>query len=80
MGMERKELMEYVTYDKVVELADQLTPDERQALIAYLQERSKQHELTSSQWNMLFDAMKISVPLGDTFSLRREDWYDDDGR
>ena len=72
--------MAQVTYDEVVRLAEQLSPVEQQALIAHLQETAKHRKLTKEEWLALFDSMKVSIPLGKDFSLRREDWYGDDGR
>jgi hypothetical protein len=68
------------TYAEVIKLVDQLTLTEQRALVEYLQEQAKEKLLSSEQWNMLFDSLKTEIPLGDSFSLRREDWYGDDGR
>ena len=72
--------MAEVTYDQVVRLAEQLSPQEQKALIAHLQTISKQRELSSDEWKALLDSSKVSIPPGPNFSDRRIDWYDDDGR
>lgn len=69
-----------VRYEEVVRLADQLSPSEQKALIAYLQDVAKQRELTQDEWNAAIDAVKVSIPPGPSFSDRRADWYDDNGR
>lgn len=72
--------MAQINYDEVVKLVEQLSHTEQEALAAHLQRLARQRKLTSKEWETLFDSMKISVPLGENFSLNREDWYDDDGR
>jgi hypothetical protein len=70
-----------VEFDQLLEAA-QLLPDEQQdALIArLLLRRAGQRELTPQEKAYLFDTGKIHLPVNQTPSVRREDWYDDDGR
>ncbi|MBZ0299002.1 MAG: hypothetical protein K8J31_04640 [Anaerolineae bacterium] len=72
--------MAQVTYDEVLRLAEQLTPAEQQALIAHLQELAEHRALTDDEWDALFDSLKMNIMPAAEFSLRRADWYDDDGR
>lgn len=68
------------TYDEMIRNVEHLTPEVRQGLIVYLQECAKHRELSFDEWVILFDSIKINIPVGPNFSDRREDWYDDDGR
>ena len=72
--------MTAITFEEVARLADQLSPEDRQALITRLQERSQHRKLSPEEWNVLLNSITISIPPGPKFSDRREDWYDDDGR
>lgn len=62
-----------VTFEEVAKLADRLSPEDRQALIAHLQERSQQRELSFEEWEVLYDSLKVSTPVLQDFSNRRED-------
>jgi hypothetical protein len=72
--------MSQITYDAIVRLAEQLSPEEQKALIKHLQEVAKLRELSFEEWKALFDSMKDDRPVVGDISPRREDWYDDDGR
>jgi hypothetical protein len=67
-------------FETLVELAEQLSPEDKQALIQRLQETAQERELTVQEWKALFESTVIHNPIKEPFSLRREDWYDDDGR
>ncbi len=69
-----------IDFETLVELAEQLSPEDKQALIQRLQETAKQRELTVQEWKTLFESTVIHNPIKEPFSLRREDWYDDEGR
>jgi len=62
--------MAQITYEAVVKLAEQLSPEAQKALIEHLQEIAKQRELS-------FESMEIDTPLAGEFSDRRVDWYGD---
>jgi hypothetical protein len=70
--------MAAIRYQDVVQLVDELTPAEQQALLIHLQERT--HNLTNEERKALFRASILNVPLAEEPSPRREDWYADDGR
>lgn len=72
--------MTYIVYDAVVKLAEQLSPEEQQALIEHLQGIAKQRQLNFDEWGVLLDSIKFNVSPGAEFSDRRADWYGDDGR
>ena len=68
-----------ISYETLIDLVAQLTPDERQALLHRLRE-SEQAPLTDTEWQTAFRALVIDAPLGGPIPLRRAEWYDDDGR
>ena len=67
-----------LTFQDVLQLTQQLEPQEQQALIDYLQKRTRLERLTDQEWEAQFDAVKITLPIAEGFSLDREDWYSDD--
>ncbi len=74
-----------VTFTEVVQLAEKLTPQEQQALIVYLQERSKSHNGEAKNVSKAFDEMfnLLVFDVGqwpEGMKLRREDEYGDDDR
>lgn len=69
-----------VTLQEVIALAEKLPPQDQTALLAHLLRISNQRELTVEEKKALLRASVLDVPLGENFSLRREDWYGDDGR
>lgn len=66
-------------YQEVVRLAEQLSIEERQALIEHLQ-KPPDRSLSFEEKQRLLQSMIISTPLANGFSLKREDWYGDDER
>jgi len=72
--------MANMTFDKIVELVDQLTPQEQTQLTTHLLELVRQRQLTVEERKALLYANVLSVPVANTPSPRREDWYDNDGR
>lgn len=69
-----------VTLQEVIALAEKLPPQDQTALLAHLLRISNQRELTVEEKKALLQASVLDIPLGENFSLRREDWYGDDGR
>ncbi|MBI1255888.1 MAG: hypothetical protein GC204_00310 [Chloroflexi bacterium] len=72
--------MTQITYEAVVKLAEQLSPEAQKALIEHLQEIAKQRDLSFEEWKALIDSTIDHTPIVSDISPRREDWYDDDGR
>jgi len=72
--------MTNMTFDKIVELVDQLTPQEQTQLTTHLLELVRQRQLTVEERKALLHANVLSVSVANTPSPRREDWYDNDGR
>lgn len=73
--------MAQAAYEQVIRLVEQLTPQEQEALAAYLQERAKNRRLTTGERKALFESMIVDLgPVSPDVSLRRVDWYGDDER
>ena len=67
--------MSDINFDDVVKLADQLSPEEQQALLEHLQAKRKLPRRPP------LDLLVFDVgPWPEGMTLRREDEYDDDGR
>jgi chemotaxis regulatin CheY-phosphate phosphatase CheZ len=75
-----RQKMTQALYTQVIELIEQLSPIQQQALIIHLQGLSKQRELNKSEQKSLLRASILNKPIKHDVSNRREDWYDDDGR
>ena len=70
-----------IPYDTLRELVKQLPPDEREQLLSeLLQSISSERPLTKKERYVLLDAMKSNQKVQETPSIRRENWYGDDGR
>lgn len=66
--------------ETLVELVEQLPPEERQDLLHRLQEHPGRELPTGAAWDAAFRSLLIDAPVSDDFPTRRADWYDDDGR
>lgn len=70
-----------VDYEQVVSLAEQLSEEQQKDLIIrMLTHRARHHPLTAEEKIQLLDAAKLSNAVGEAPSVRRKDWYGDDGR
>lgn len=70
-----------IEYEQVVKLVEQLSDEQREALITrLLAQRSDPSLLSADEKLALYHNAIMSVPLNEIPSLRREDWYGDDGR
>lgn len=70
-----------IDYDQLLELIDQLSEAQRKALIVrLLRQQAQEHTLTAEEKIQLLDAAKLHLAVNEQPSMRREDWYDDDGR
>lgn len=69
-----------IEFDKLLELAKQLPPEAKQALIKELDDSTSQHQLTNDDWKAQFRSLSISRPIQSFYSMSREDWYDEFGR
>ena len=70
-----------IRYEQLVELVEQLSEEQQKDLIKRLLTRqAQQHPLTVEEKLKLLDAVKLNVPVNEEPSIRRVDWYNDDGR
>jgi hypothetical protein len=70
-----------INYEQLLELVEQLTKDQQQDLMQRLLARHAQGgALTIEEKLSLLDAAKIDNPVNEAPSVRRADWYGDDGR
>ena len=69
-----------IPYETLVELVEQLPPEEQRNLLHRLQERMRQQALSDEEWQAAFRSLMIHAQVSDDFPIRRADWYDDDGR
>ncbi len=72
--------MSDMTFQEIVHLVDNLTPIEQTELIAHLLEATKKRELSVQEKMKLLRSVQIDVEVIQEPSIRREDWYGDDGR
>jgi hypothetical protein len=68
-----------IPYETLVELVEQLPEAEQDDLLKRLAQR-KQKSLTAEEKIRLLNEAILSIPVNEEPSIRREDWYDDDGR
>lgn len=70
-----------IPYETLVELVEQLPEVEQKALMErLLSGKQAATLLTKAERVAAYHASIMSVPLREEPSIRREDWYDDDGR
>jgi hypothetical protein len=70
-----------IDYSEVVQLVEQLSEEQQRDLITQiLTQRSRQRPLTTEEKIQLLDAAKLHNPVNQAPSVRRIDWYDDNGR
>jgi len=69
-----------ISYQTLVELIAQLSPEERQELARYLDAPATSTSPEADDWQAAFRALTIDLALGGPVPLRRAEWYDDDGR
>lgn len=65
-------------YEQVLQLVEQLTPEERLRLVAHIQQEQPAHDLALHEWEALLDSITVTLPIGPDFSTDRADWYDDE--
>jgi hypothetical protein len=70
-----------IPYDTLRELVKQLPTDEREQLLTdLLRETAETRSLTKQEKLALLNAMKLPNKVLEAPSVRREDWYGDNGR
>jgi len=67
-----------VNLQDVFTLAEELPDDQKAALVVWLLDKIKTHDLTPQERLAVFDSMTIDLgAVSPNYSDRREDWYDD---
>lgn len=70
-----------IEYDDLIELVEQLSDEQQQDLITQIMTlRTQRRPLSSEEKIHLLDAAKLHNPINEIPSIRRSDWYNDDGR
>jgi hypothetical protein len=70
-----------IDLETLVDLVDQLKPEEQQILINHLHEKSGQQRLSDEEFQRHFKSLMADLgPIPSDYSFSREDWYGDDGR
>lgn len=70
-----------IEYEQLLELVEQLSEEQQRDLTKRLLARqAQQRPLTIEEKLKLLDAVKLDVAINEEPSVRREDWYGDDGR
>jgi hypothetical protein len=70
-----------IQYEQLIELIEQLSEEQQKDLLKRLLTRqAQQRPLTVEEKLKLLDAVKLDVAINEEPSVRRVDWYDDDGR
>jgi hypothetical protein len=72
--------MSMMTIDQILRAAEQLSPEEQAILIQQLQEHTRQRVFPVDDKMELLRAAQLDVQVNQEPSVRRVDWYDDDGR
>lgn len=73
--------MATVTIDEVFEIAEQLSPSDQQVLITRLRKLAQDATINPDQRKANFHALIVDLgEVASNYSLRREDWYGEDGR
>ena len=68
-----------IPYETLVELVVQLPPEQQADLLQRLMQR-KQPPQTAEEWIEQLNAAVLHAEINEEPSIRREDWYGDDGR
>ena len=72
--------MDRLTLDQILRAAEDLSPDDRAVLIQQLQALPRLQVGSAAARIARFKAAQIHAQINQEPSVRREDWYGDDGR
>jgi hypothetical protein len=72
--------MTEITFAEIVALVDQLSPQDQTSLTAYLLDAARKRKLSADEKMKLLRSIQIDAEVLEEPSIRREDWYGDDGR
>ena len=68
-------------YEQIISLVEQLPHEEQQRLAVHiLAHPATESEMSVAEKLQLLDSIKMNLRFKEEPSIRREDWYDDDGR
>ncbi len=69
-----------IPYETLLKLVEQLPDEQKRDLLRHLAQTVQQRNSSADEWMRLLRSAQIDAPIAEVPSLRREDWYDDDGR
>lgn len=69
-----------ITYDMLRELVNQLTEEQKRALVHELTATLATSPMTTEKRQNLYHSNILTNSVKNVPSVRREDWYNDDGR
>lgn len=69
-----------VSFEEIMNLVDRLSPTEQTQLTTHLLESAQKRQLSVDEKMRLLRSVQISAEVNEEPSVRREDWYGDDGR
>jgi hypothetical protein len=69
-----------IPYETLLTLIDQLPDEQKQDLLRHLLKQAGDRELTIEEKLALYHASILHNAVNEEPSIRREDWYNDDGR
>jgi hypothetical protein len=69
-----------VDYESVLALVDQLSPTEQTQLTAHLLEMAQKRTLSTAEKMRLLRSVQVKPVIIKEPSMRREDWYGEDGK
>lgn len=72
--------MNSLTIDQLLRAIDQLSPEDQAVLSRYLQTQTHPQTLSADRKMALMRAAQIHAQISEEPSVRRVDWYSDDGR
>ncbi|GAB1422305.1 hypothetical protein MASR2M15_25310 [Anaerolineales bacterium] len=69
-----------IPYETLLNLIDQLPAEQKRDLLSHLLKQADDHKLTAEEKIALYHASILHHAVNEEPSVRREDWYDDEGR
>lgn len=69
-----------ITYQTILQLVEQLPDEQKEHLLLHLIQQAKTQQPANEERKTLYHASILDMPVNEAPSIRRADWYDDDGR
>lgn len=69
-----------IPFEALLEAIENLSPEEKAVIASLVQPPSEPPALTADEKLRRLQAVMVTTAPGAQFSMRREDWYGDDGR